>query len=324
MAFIRNFSLLFVVFALTAAFAQEVVEEDGCIMDPKECTCAESPSAGECTRPVEGGKCLQDDCMPSFKCDCFGYELCSISTCGRWTPAVNAILSRTSEFQCKYEATGSKCRTATSFLDTLSGADNAKIASIKYVDDISVDEVEVASDLKESLSFKIATLDACRAVTTRSDEVSVEEMTDLNSLSDAVIEETKAISKEIASVGEDAAEAYTSMGKARLARALAREHEAAAKAEEMAEAEAAEKAKKENKVCIPCEEMKARVKKLRLARKQAAIEAGTWSKKGRGARSRANIKRTSAKKRKAKVQLTSAQCVARAQKILNRLGGGSR
>lgn len=147
-------------FSLSAA--QKTRDEEGCVMSSTECTCAQSPAAGECTRPTDKKNCLQGDCAPSHRCDCFGYELCSINNCGNWSPAVNAILSRTAEFQCKYDAAGSKCRSATVFMDTLDAADNSKAASTKYVDDIAVDEVEMAADLKEALLFKVQTLDAFR------------------------------------------------------------------------------------------------------------------------------------------------------------------
>lgn len=166
MAPFQKLSIAILVLVVATSFsvsaAQKTSVDEGCVMSSAECTCAQSPAAGECTRPTEKDNCLQGDCVPSHKCDCFGYELCAISTCGKWSPAVNAILSRTAEFQCKYDVAGSKCRTATVVMDTLDAADNSKAASTKYVDDIVVDELEMAADLKEALPFKVQTLDAFR------------------------------------------------------------------------------------------------------------------------------------------------------------------
>lgn len=151
-----------VVATLAVTFAQKTSDAEGCAMTPSQCTCAQSPSTGACTRPTDGGKCLQGDCAPPHKCDCFGYELCSIDTCGKWLPTVNAIMSRTAEFQCRHEKGGAKCRKATGVSDTLDSADSAKAAFTKHVDDIAVDEAELAADLKESITFKIQTLRAGR------------------------------------------------------------------------------------------------------------------------------------------------------------------
>lgn len=120
---------------------------------------------------TEGGKCLQGDCTPSHKCDWFGYEVCSIETCSKWSPAANAIVSRTDEFQYKNEKDGSKGRTATEGSDTIDSADKAKAGSTKYVEDIAVDEAELAADLKEAAALKMQTLAAPGAFTNRVDEV---------------------------------------------------------------------------------------------------------------------------------------------------------
>lgn len=320
MSLFRKLSLAVVLIAV-AVSAVDVAEEEGCVVTPSECTCAESPAAGACTRPTEGGKCLQGDCNPAHKCDCFGYELCSIQNCGKWTPAVSAILSRTSEFQCKYEADASKCRTVMVVMDTLESSDNAKSASTKYVDDVVEDEQDMAKSLKEALTFKIQTLNAFSFVTLRVDEVLPKELEEVVALADIVVEETQMIVKEIDETTAETSNAYSAMEKARNFRQEAMAHEALAKAEDLAEEKARKEAETKTEECVPCAEMKARIAKMRKDRRKAAKEAGTWAKKGRDARAKAKSKRLSVKNRKTKVQLTSAQCIAKAQKILNRLGG---
>lgn len=136
-----------------------------------------------------------------------------------------------------------------------------------------------------------------------------------------VLSETKLIVNDISEASQDAAEAYEAMEKARNYRTEAREHEAAAEAEELAEEGASNQAKDKKTECDVCAEMAARIVLLRKARRKVAKESGSWAKKGRTARERANLKRLSASKRKIKVQDSSAKAIARAQRILNRLGG---
>lgn len=66
--------------------------------------------------------------------------------------------------------------------------------------------------------------------------------------------------------------------------------------------------------------MKVKIKALCAERKIHAKEAGTWAQKCRDANLLGNSKIESVKERKAKVQLASAQCIAKSQNILDRLG----
>lgn len=136
-----------------------------------------------------------------------------------------------------------------------------------------------------------------------------------------VLSETKLMVKDISEASEDASEAYEAMENARIYRTEAREHEAAAEAEELAEEEASNKAKDKNTKCDICAEMQERIVQLRKARRKAAKESGSWAKKGRNARERVNLKKLAVSKRKNKVQASSAKVIAMAQRILNRLGG---
>lgn len=207
-------------------------------------------------------------------------------------------------------------------MDTLESSDNAKSASTKYVDDIAKSEADLAKDVADAVSYKIRALDALKAVTSRIDEVLPQELAEVSELAAEVIKGSKLIVREICEASAESSVAFESMVKARTFRTEAREHESVAEAEELAEEKARDAAEKKGEVCQPCIEMKARIKKIRQARRKASKMAGTWAKKGRGSRSNVKAMSLSSKKRKAKVQLTSAECIAKAQKILNRLSGG--
>lgn len=324
MTLLRLLSII-VLFIAVVVSGQEkgAVDDEGCVLTSSECTCAENPAQSECTRSTKEGKCLQGDCKPSHKCDCFGYELCAVSKCGKWSPAVSAILSRSTEFRCGYEAEGAQCRSAKEIMDTLESSDNAKSASTKYVDDIAKDEAELAKDVADAVFYKMQALDALKAITSRVDEVLPKELAEVSELAAEVMTETKLVVREMCEASAESSVAFESMVKARTFRSEAREDEAAAEAEELAEEKAGDAARKKGEECQVCAEMKDRIKEIRQARRKASKTAGAWAKKGRGSRSKVRAMRVSSKKRKAKVQHTSAECIAKAQKILNRLGGDS-
>lgn len=122
------------------------------------------------------------------------------------------------------------------------------------------------------------------------------------------MKETEKIAKEIGGASAVSAEAYEAMGKAVDFRAESREHEAGAEAKEVGEEGANNEATAKKAVCECWVVKKARIAKLRKAGKVAAVEeAGTWALKGCEAEERANAKRLSVRKRKAKVQLTSGE-----------------
>lgn len=90
--------------------------------------------SGPCISPASGstGRCSGGDCNTSYKYDCWGYEKCAISKCGRWSAASTAIISRTADFQCFYEPGGSVCQTRTGFMEGPDAAENAERFAIAY------------------------------------------------------------------------------------------------------------------------------------------------------------------------------------------------
>ena len=87
------------------------------------------------------------------------------------------------------------------------------------------------------------------------------------------------------------------------------------------ELEEEQKKQGSKKKCNKCDSLTDKIKKLRQARKQAAIEAGTWVKKCRGAKKRGRNCRKKIEKSKLSAGQARRKCVDNAKRILRRLRG---
>lgn len=181
----------------TAAANIDASLKSSCVLSSTECTCSEHTGSGVCTYPTGGGKCLDGECSDSMRCDCFGFELCAISTCGKWDFTPPAVRSVTNEFQCTYVADGSHCRTSTDFVGTVEGSTNARDAAVVFVDESIVDEREVGVCVSASLSYKEEALDMLRnlqAVSeTKKEELTEEELAEVQAEADLTVVAVKEI-----------------------------------------------------------------------------------------------------------------------------------
>lgn len=177
---------------LSLASAQDAASH--CLLSPVECTCSQQPASGTCTRPASSQtKCLQGDCTESFRCDCWGFEKCSISACGKFVPVGNASLSREVEFQCKSEADGSQCRRFIDYMDTVEGAGNARDSAVVLVDEAVVDEREVAIEMAAAMNYKLSVLGAVRALDRHNENVTDAEITTVSNDANVVIASVEGI-----------------------------------------------------------------------------------------------------------------------------------
>ena len=178
-----------------AVAAETVVSEAACVSSATECTCNEHPPSGVCTRPTANGKCLDGECVDAMRCDCMGFEMCAINTCGKWTAVPPAVRSLTTEFQCTYDQNGSPCMSHTSFVDTVTGAENAQTAAVTAVDETVKDQGEAVVLLSASVGYETETVRAVRELPAvpPSDDITEAELAEVA----AEAEETVAAVKEI-------------------------------------------------------------------------------------------------------------------------------
>lgn len=122
---------------------------DSCILTPTTCQCSGVTKAGTCLRSQENGTCLLGQCSEGYKCDCFGYELCSVTTCDVHVPVGNVLPKENVPFQCKRNSTSGQCTSLVDVLDTLIAANNAERHASASHEDALVDESIAIRELQE-------------------------------------------------------------------------------------------------------------------------------------------------------------------------------
>ena len=115
---------------LSACVAQV---EQGCVITNTSCPCAIRSSSGMCMRHQGGNQCLMGECSEGYKCDCLGFEVCSISTCAKYTTVENAIPSEENLFQCHLTPEAGTCIDFESFQDTIAAVDSSTRESSESV-----------------------------------------------------------------------------------------------------------------------------------------------------------------------------------------------
>lgn len=159
---------------------------------------------------------------------------------------MNAILSHTDEFQYKFEACGSQCRMATEMAETMDAAENSTTASLRYADDSVDEEVGIVADVKESLTVKVKSLDALRAVQAPLDASEEEELEEASELAKVCGAKSEMVAKELGEATAAASASLDAMSQARRTRRRAKKNEENAKAEYKKEETSSAEAKAEN------------------------------------------------------------------------------
>lgn len=190
-------SALLVAAVFGAAAAEPAAAEPACVSSATECTCTEHPPSGICTRSLDNGKCLDGECVDAMRCDCMGYEMCAINTCGKWAAVPPAVRSLTTEFQCTYDQNGSPCMSHTAFVDTVAASDNAQTAVVASVDETIEDQSEAVVALSSVITFQKDALAAVREMpeVPPNDNVTEEELEEVRADADETIAAMKDVSE---------------------------------------------------------------------------------------------------------------------------------
>lgn len=306
-------------FVLSIFVASVIAAEDAaCVIGDTECPCAIKPQSGTCMRHQEGNKCLLGKCSNGYKCDCMGFETCNISSCAIFTTGADAVPSVDTPFDCHKTPGAGTCITFNMMRDTVSAADSAKneaTASVKEADEAmknAHDDLQAVQNAKTNVRSQLDEVD------TFGEQVTEEERKDIENEAEVIVQAIADVQEEAAAILSGATEAFDANIKSGYYQRISRRKEAQAVQKE--EEEKVEAVKPENKVkCAKCDELKAHIIKLRRERKEAAILAGTWAKKARGAKEKSRHHRENVKKIKLSAEEARARCVARSQRILARL-----
>lgn len=97
----------------------------------------------------------------------------------------------------------------------MKAADNAKVASVKYVDEIVEDKMDMTAELTKTLDLKVKSLDALRAVHFRVDDVRELDLEEVNDLAKASMVESGIIVQKLGNASAAATVSFDGMEKAR-------------------------------------------------------------------------------------------------------------
>lgn len=118
-------------------------------MTDTECQCLSHLPSGTCMRSQDDGTCLLGPCNEGYRCDCFGYEKCSISKCGMYTSVSTSIPSESVPFPCQMTQGTGVCTNPVDILDTVSTARNAESDAAASNDEAAEHETDATKQMKE-------------------------------------------------------------------------------------------------------------------------------------------------------------------------------
>lgn len=256
-------------------------DDPGCIYSEDKCPCAELESSGRCLKNQQNGKCALGDCAASYRCDCFGYEMCRRSRCTLYTVDSNALPSENMLFPCTRTADAGICSFFDHIINTAEAAGNALVeVSNAYADSIA-DDTETG-ELLDALEADLAIVTQSLSSVKRNEEISKEpnlkrveldvmEITKLVVLSRSEALLVSAESKQVGEAREDVArlkaEAESAHDKAHAAEKHLLEEEG--------------KAANEQRECGMCPALKAQVDIHTEERKDKSVQAGEIAKRSR-------------------------------------------
>lgn len=258
-----------------------------CVITESSCPCAIHRPPGTCLRYQGGGTCLLGECTTAYKCDCFGFELCTISHCSIYTAGNLTVPSDIVPFECQKTSNRGNCTTFRTYLDTIYAADNAKNLATKYVLDVQTEVMKTVNLLEEILMDKAEVdkiwkiLDGYPEQVTKDEKLALaaEARVVMYAITEAQVEINEALRNQ-AKVFEANLEISRIRRDAYLSEMKVTEAEA--------EAEIENKAQVKQSVCPKCKKLQSKATKFREKRRQEVIGVGRWATAAREAKDHAS------------------------------------
>lgn len=301
---------------LTAASSPE----SGCILTSTECTCAEQSWTGPCSNPTAStGMCSGGDCNTSYKCDCLGYEKCTIGKCGRWKPADSAVISHTSNFHCTYEPSSSICRTPIGLMEVPIAADNAEHAAIAYTYQSGEEEAMIGRIFADVTKLKDQSFEALNYVVQLGDVASAESI-EMTMKVDDIVNELALVAEEFADALQQASIIYQAIGKVRTSRNLSRSVQDEVDAGNLKLNDAQSAADKTGVTCSTCAALASEIDALMKERLGHTKDTVKWAASGRDAGRAMKEKRISIQSRHEEVKKDAASVSTMSQNVRRRVG----
>lgn len=258
-----------------------------CVITESSCPCAIHRPPGTCLRYQGGGTCLLDECNVAYKCDCFGFELCTISQCSIYTAGNLTVPSDIVPFACQQTPNRGNCTTFKTYLDSLYAADNAKNMVTKYVSEVQAGVMKTVDFLKEVLEDKAEVDKIWETIDVYSERVTKDEQSAVGAEARVVIYAITQAQVELIDLLKNQAKVFEANLEISRIRAEARSSEMKA-AETETEADTEMKAQVRQTVCPKCKKLLSKAAKLRGKRRQGVIEIGRWASAAREAKDHAS------------------------------------
>lgn len=264
------------------------------------------------------GTCLIENCNERYRCDCFGYEICRRATCNNYTTAANIIPSKPEPFKCQLTPSASICTDFTTFIDTVSGADNAHAEASVNADEPIEEEMGLSKSIASTMQIKVVVHDILNKMEHVADHIPDEDLEDLEKDVQIVLEAAQQANAESILCTKQSEETFKASRQASKFKRAARrpEKEATQKVKQKKEEEDKPKSKKN---CPTCESLTADITRLGKERKEAAIAAGKWAKRARDHNKNAKNSRRKVKDIQSTAEEAREGCISKSQKLLTKL-----
>lgn len=280
--------------------------------------------------------CLLGSCNEGYRCDCFGFELCEITTCSKYASSAGSIPSDSIPFACHLKPNAATCTTVSSILDTTTAAQYAE-ADASTSDEDAADAADDSTDhVRLALAEKQLVRETLKDLEPFSDDIADDDLDEIEQHADTVnVEAERAASLQL-----QALKFYNtaSMKKrhARRARRRARrmQNEADKEKAELNKERKRHNTQSGNKsgnksttACPLCEKLKKRIEMLESGRKTFATKTGDLARQARSARRSGQTRSREAKEAAARARASASACVKKARAVINalrRAASGSR
>lgn len=223
-----------------------------------------------------GGKCLLSECAPGYRCDCLGFETCSITKCSKFTTLSDVIPSDKQPFSCHLMPNFGTCVTVSGIRDIASAAVSAKSESSELIGMMGELYVQALTDLMEMQSNKKVMDNSLKSLHDNPNAT----FHDVQHFVVQVVGHIVDAHKEVQVIHDAMVQASQADLQVYKFAQEAREKEEEAKVQlDLLEKESGKV--KEGGVCAKCDEVKERIKVLKEERREAAVQAGNWTRKVR-------------------------------------------
>lgn len=265
------------------------VSLDDCVLQEDKCQCALTTPSGTCLRSQGDGTCLLGLCQEGYRCDCFGFEVCSLSTCGKLVPIGSILPSEVNPFACENNPGAGACVVVMDFLDSVAAAVNAEAAAVVSTDEATEDEGKIVTMLAEVVEERKAINQILKNVetlqksqTSAPDAICEEQEIVMENCTQAVEDSVQKIAVLTSKAVKEVRRASNAMRKARKHRRIATCNDRESQIKEMklrkAESEDYDSSKKRQR------KLRSQKDALDEARRKAAREVGLNARRSRESR----------------------------------------